>query len=88
MVKAATSATRPHRKGCDGHIDCPNCGDCCARITLWEERPGPAIPGTRRRTKQWRPLRVACLGCGAAFYIDPRPKRRESGAEPCSHRRP
>jgi hypothetical protein len=65
---------RPHHKWCDGHIDCPDCGDSCCRIILWAEGPGPAIPGVTRRTRAYRPLRVACLGCGLVYQL-PKPSR-------------
>ena len=39
-----------HHPQCEGHVTCPDCGDHCAKVVLWQE-------------PLYRPVTVLCLGC-------------------------
>ena len=49
-------AAADHKQFCEGHLDCPDCGDMCGKPVVWDQDDNPQT--------------VLCLGCYQTFAVD------------------
>jgi hypothetical protein len=59
-----------HHQFCEGHIVCPNCGDHCAKVVVWDQDDVPVT--------------VLCGGCYETFNVREGEDTEPAAVEPIS----